>query len=72
VLEMATYLQIQNRVRKEKGFVPKSCWIAHVKSDYGLTKRIAPNRIDTSARKHPCPGDKRKPIVNALKYFQMI
>lgn len=27
---MATYREIQNKVREQSSFVPKTCWIAHV------------------------------------------
>jgi hypothetical protein len=66
---MATYAEIQDHVRTHNGFVPKLCWIAHVLSDFGLTKRIAPNRANATARKHPCPPEKRPAIIAALHYF---
>ena len=69
---MASYKQIREYVREKNGFVPKSCWIAHVLSDVGLTKTVAPNRRNGAARLHPCPDVKRPAIVNALKHFQMI
>ncbi len=43
VIVMATYKEIENYVRSNFGFVPKTCWIADVKSSFGLTKRIAYN-----------------------------
>jgi hypothetical protein len=69
---MATYLQIQEHVEKANGFVPKTCWIADVKNQYGLTKRVAPNRQSLLRRKHPCPAVRRDAIVCALKHFNMI
>ena len=45
---MATYAEIQKVVRAKHGFVPKTCWIAHVKSDFSLTNRTAPNRIHSA------------------------
>jgi hypothetical protein len=69
---MASYQQIQGRVRDRYGFVPKTCWIAHVMSDYGLTTRRAPNRIDSDARKYPCPPDKCAAIEAALAHFGML
>jgi hypothetical protein len=69
---MATYREIQNRVRAHNGFVPKTCWIAHVMSDLGLTKNIAPNRISASSREHPCPPEKRPAILSALEHFGMV
>ena len=45
---MATYAEIQKVVRAKHGFIPKTCWIAHVKSDFSLTNKIAPNRIHSA------------------------
>jgi hypothetical protein len=69
---MATYAQIQAKVKKDSGFVPKTCWIAHVMSDHKLTKRTAPNRINPKSRTHPCPDEKRKAIETVLRYYGMI
>ncbi|TPM39362.1 hypothetical protein FJ951_27020 [Mesorhizobium sp. B2-2-3] len=64
---MATYRDIQQRVKQQSGFVPKTCWIAHVLADNGLTKRQAVNRADPSSRVHPCPDEKRPAIEAALR-----
>jgi hypothetical protein len=69
---MASYRQIQEYVRQNNGFVPKSSWIAHVRSDLGLTKNTAPNRTKGTPMLHPCPDAKRPAIMNALKHFGMI
>jgi hypothetical protein len=69
---MARYKDIQDYVRSKSGFVPKSCWIAEVLSEHGLTKSVAPNRKDGAQRLHPCPAQKRPEIENALKHFEMI
>lgn len=69
---MATYKDIQREVKNKHGFVPKTCWIAHIRSDYGLTKHKAHNRIDGSKRKHPCPPDKRPAIEQAMRSLKMI
>ena len=42
---MATYREIQAWIKKQHGFVPKTCWIAHVMSDYNLTTRQASNEV---------------------------
>ena len=64
--------EIIDRVKSERGFSPKSCWIAHVLSDHGLTKRAAHNRDDPNLRAHPCPVLKRPAIEAALRHFAMI
>jgi hypothetical protein len=70
---MATYKQIQERVRAQNKFVPKTCWIAHVMSDHGLTTRTAANRMDDEIRTNPCPpGRERAAIESPLRHFGMI
>jgi hypothetical protein len=46
--------------------VPKTCWIAQVLSDHGLTTRVAPNRRAPRLRVAPCPPEKRPAIEGAL------
>lgn len=70
--DVATYRQIQKWVKSDAGFVPKTCWIAHVKSDHGLVSREAFNRADSNVRQHPCPPEKRGVIEAALRHFRMI
>lgn len=69
---MATYREIQEWVRAKSGFVPKTCWIAHVKSDSGLIERNASNRFDHPTRVHPCPSNRRAAIEAALRHFGMV
>jgi hypothetical protein len=52
------------------GFVPKPCWIAQVFELSGAKLRVAPNRIDPSVRKHPCPADKQPAIIEALRKLE--
>ena len=68
---MATYREIQEWVKATHGFVPKTCWIADVKSSHGLTNGSAPNRINPDRREHPCPPTKRMAIEAALQHFGM-
>jgi hypothetical protein len=67
---MATYRQIQNWVKRREGFVPKTCWIAHILAEHGRTHRMAANRIDPSMRQNPCPQSKRPSIEAALRHFE--
>lgn len=69
---MATYKQLQQHIRDHGGFVPKTCWIAHVMSDHNLTTRTAPNRADAKSRMYPGPPEKRAAILSALRHFSMI
>jgi hypothetical protein len=68
---MATYKQIQDWVKLQYGFIPKTCWIADVKHQAGLPMRKAPNRKGAE-RVEPCPLNKIKPIQSALRHFEMI
>lgn len=68
---MATYKQIQDWVKQEYGFVPKTCWIADVKDQSGLRVHKAPNRKG-EARVKPCPPEKVEFICSALRHFGMI
>jgi hypothetical protein len=69
---MATYAQIQKYVRSQYGFIPQTCWIAHVKEMCGLQPRISPNRYNLKKREKPCPPDKVEPIKEAFHHFGMI
>lgn len=71
-MQLATYRQIQLKTREMSGFVPKTCWIAHVKELCGLSLRQAPNRINAAQRKNPCPLNKRGPIIRALLDVEML
>ncbi len=69
---MTTYRMIVDRVRESSGFTPKTCWVAHVKADCGLTARVAHNRRCPRSRVHRCPYDKRAAIVAAMRHFGLI
>ena len=68
---MATYNQIQQFVKDTYNFVPKTCWIAHVKELSGIPVKRAPNRIGVS-RKNPCPGNKIESIQESFRHFGMM
>ena len=65
---MATYKQIQQWVREQYGWTPKTCWIAHCKELAGLPVKRAPNRQEDS-RAVPCPADKQPAIFAAFRHF---
>ena len=69
---LATYKQIQEYVKKEYGYTPKSCWIAHMKEVCGLKPRISPRRHSVDSRVHPCPPSKQNDLVETFKHFNMI
>lgn len=69
---MATYKEIKEYIKKEYGVNVQTCWIADMKEQHGLPKRIAPNRIDKNKKVKPCPEQKRILITEAFKHFKMI
>ena len=64
---MPTYSEIAQVVRALAGGYIKTCWIAHVKADYGLTRGVAANRYDPHRRVTPCPTWKRWFVEQALR-----
>jgi hypothetical protein len=68
---MATYREIQKHVKQRYGFVPKTCWIAHVKELNGLPTRRVWNRAGKN-REVLCPPEKRPAIEIALRHFRII
>src|SRR5947209_8161764 len=64
---MAIYVPVQRLVKEQAGFVPETCWIAHVLELNGCPPRIAHNRINPNTRKRPCPPAKRTAIERALR-----
>ena len=69
---MATYKEIQEYIKKEKGYIAQTCWIAHTKLMCGIQTRVATNRKNMDARVKPCPDDKVEDIKEAFRYFGMI
>lgn len=69
---MATYKEIQEYVKMNFGYIPKTCWIAHAKEICGLSPKIANNRNDINKRVFPCPAEKQSEIKKAFKHFGMI
>jgi len=69
---MSTYSEIQKFVQRRHGFVPKTSWIAHVKTLRGIPTRGAASRAGRSRRVAPCPPEKREAIEEALRYFGLI
>ena len=68
---MATYKEIQDYVKEKYGFIPKTCWIADLKSQYGLTTKVAYNRKGKK-QIHSCPENKKKFIILAFRHFSMV
>jgi hypothetical protein len=68
---MATYRQLQAYVLKRHGFMPKTCWIAHVKEMSALPMRRAWNR-QSEERQERCPPDRVEAIRDALRHFGII
>ena len=69
---MATYKEIQTYVKEKYGFLPKTCWIAHMKEVCGIPVKNAHNRISPINREKPCPPEKMAYIKDAFSHFDMI
>jgi hypothetical protein len=69
---MATYKEIQERIRKKHKITVRMCWIADIKRKDGLIIRKAWNRINPRRIQDPCPESKKGFIEEALKQFGMI
>lgn len=52
-----TYKKIQSIYFEAFGMTIKTCWIAEVKRDLGLIKRVAHNRISIESIKNTCPTE---------------
>lgn len=62
-----TYKNIQKLYKDEFSKTIKSCWIADVKRELGLTKRKSYNRLNQSEVKYPCPnGEIKKWLTEIL------
>lgn len=68
---MATYKEIQEYVKLEYGYMPKTCWIARSKEINGLNPRKSPNRYG-AGRVYPSPAKKQADIRDAFKHFGML
>lgn len=68
---MATYAELQRGVKEQKGFVPKSCWIAHCKDLNGLNPKVS-HRRRGEGRLVPCPAVKRPAIEAAFRHFGLL
>ena len=62
---MPTYKQIAECVRRRTGRTVKTCWIAEVKRELGLTARSAWNR-GLGAGAPPCPPRYKDAIQHCL------
>jgi len=66
----ATYLEIQEYVKKRHSRTVKSCWIAHAKEICGLNPKRSHRR--KGKRRVPCPDEKLEWIKESFKHFGMI
>ena len=64
-MAVPTYKQIQASVRLSNGISVKTCWIAEVKREMGLTRGPAPNRGQGTGAP-PCPKDYRVAIKRCI------
>lgn len=61
-----TYNMIASEFRKRHNRHIKSCWIADVKRELGMTTRVASNRISISDVKYPCPTKEIRDRIKSI------
>ncbi len=61
-----TYKEIQYCYKRHFNKTIKTCWIADVKREMGLTSRIAYNRINKKTVKYPCPNEEIKRRIKKI------
>jgi hypothetical protein len=69
---MATDAEIQKFVQRHHGFIPKTGWIAHVKTVHGISTLREASRARRGRDVEPCPSEKREAIEEALRHFGVI
>jgi hypothetical protein len=69
---MATYKDIKREAERISGASIETCWIAHVKEDFGMPLRQTPNRKSPYKRIKPCPPDKKAAIQEAMRRLGML
>lgn len=66
---MAGYKREREYIFRKYGFRVETCEVAHVKSDLGLTRGIAANRIIANGRQKPCRDRVRSAVEDAVRHF---
>ncbi|MBI5378274.1 MAG: hypothetical protein HZA82_06590, partial [Thaumarchaeota archaeon] len=66
-----TYLEAQERYKKQYNKAVKTCWIADVLRSHKLTKHKAWNRIGSNP-KYPCHDNIRPRLEKILQELEMI
>ena len=66
---MATYKQIVECVKRRTGRTVKTCWVAEVKRELGLTTKAAWNR-GQGAGAPPCPARYKEAIRQCIEALQ--
>ena len=67
--DMATYKQIVECVKRLTGRTVKTCWVAEVKRELGLTTKAAWNR-GQGAGAPPCPARYKEAIRQCIEALQ--
>ena len=72
IKDKAGYKLERSYIFDKWGVKVKTCHVADVKRTLGLTRVLAPNRIDTNAVTNPCPPQLRKMIEEAVRHVHGI
>ena len=65
-----SYKEAQKIFKEKYGVIPKSSWIADIRSEHGKTKGPSKNR--PGDYKYPCPKQHRANLTKILKSLKMI
>ncbi len=57
---------MQSLFKTEFNKTIKTCWIADVKRELGLTKRVSANRINQNSVKYPCPDNEIRNWISKI------
>lgn len=68
----ATYAEIKAYIKEKYGLCVSSLYIAQIKENFGIEKRLNYRKGDGKSRVPLCPAEKEKAITEAFIYFGMI
>jgi len=64
--------QGQAYIKENFGYIPKICWIAHMKEICGLNPQVAANRRSNAVKMYLCPPEKQEDLQQAFVHFNWI
>ncbi len=68
----ATYMEIKEWIKSEYGLKVSFLYVAQIKDECGIEKRLIYNVGDNKSRVPKCPPEKEKAIMAAFRHFNII